>query len=121
MESDNTDRSRAMEDLGLGVFSPAMLRVDAPRDHRTSTSWSHRWRGARRSASGRAATCAWYSIGTTTTGAARRWRTGSQIDDAAAAAGLYPDGRSNRGGSEPEVLDLTHYRGRDLVAVGLAV
>jgi DNA-binding beta-propeller fold protein YncE len=45
--------------------------------------------------------------------------TGGQIDDAAAAAGLYPDGRSNRGGSEPEVLDLTHYRDRTLVAVGL--
>ena len=45
--------------------------------------------------------------------------TGSQIDDAAAAAGVYPDGRSNRGGSEPEVLDLTHYRGRTLVVVGL--
>ena len=45
--------------------------------------------------------------------------TGSQIDDAAAAAGLYPDGRSNRGGSEPEVLDLTGWHGRTLVAVGL--
>jgi DNA-binding beta-propeller fold protein YncE len=45
--------------------------------------------------------------------------TGSQIDDAAAGAGLYPDGRSNRGGSEPEVLDLTKWRGRTLVAVGL--
>jgi DNA-binding beta-propeller fold protein YncE len=45
--------------------------------------------------------------------------TGSQIDDATAAAGVYPDGRSNRGGSEPEVLDLTHYRGRTLVVVGL--
>jgi uncharacterized protein len=45
--------------------------------------------------------------------------TGSQIDDAAAAVGAYPDGRSNRGGSEPEVLDLTQYRGLTLVAVGL--
>ncbi len=45
--------------------------------------------------------------------------TDSQIDEAAAAANVYPDGRSNRGGSEPEVLDLTHYRGRTLVAVGL--
>ena len=45
--------------------------------------------------------------------------TGSQLDDAANAAGLYPDSRSNRGGSEPEVLDLTDYRGRTLVAVGL--
>ena len=45
--------------------------------------------------------------------------TGSQLDDAAAEAGLYPDDRSNRGGSEPEVLDLTHDRGLTLVAVGL--
>jgi DNA-binding beta-propeller fold protein YncE len=45
--------------------------------------------------------------------------TGSQIDDAAAAAGVYPDSRSNRGSTEPEVLDLTHYRGLTLVAVGL--
>jgi hypothetical protein len=45
--------------------------------------------------------------------------TGAQLDDAAAAAGVYPDGRSNRGGSEPEVLDLTHHRGSTLVAVGL--
>ncbi len=45
--------------------------------------------------------------------------TGKQIDDAAAAAGVYPDSRSNRGGSEPEVLDLTHYRGVTLVVIGL--
>jgi hypothetical protein len=45
--------------------------------------------------------------------------TGSELDDAAADAGVYPDSRSNRGGSEPEVLDLTHYRGLTLVAVGL--
>lgn len=45
--------------------------------------------------------------------------TGSQLDDAAAEAGLYPDSRSNRGGSEPEVLDVTHDRGLTLVAVGL--
>ncbi len=45
--------------------------------------------------------------------------TGSQLDDAAAAVGIYPDGRSNRGGSEPEGLDLTHHRGVTLVAVGL--
>lgn len=45
--------------------------------------------------------------------------TGSQLDDAAAAAGLYPDGRSNRGGSEPEGIDLTQHRGMTLVAVGL--
>jgi uncharacterized protein len=45
--------------------------------------------------------------------------TGKQLDDAAAAAGLYPDDRSNRGSIEPEVLDLTHYRGQTLVALGL--
>jgi uncharacterized protein len=45
--------------------------------------------------------------------------TGSQLDDAAAAIVSYPDSRSNRGGSEPEVLDLTHHRGMTLVAVGL--
>ena len=36
--------------------------------------------------------------------------TGGQLDDAAASIGLYPDSRSNRGGSEPEVLDLTDHR-----------
>ena len=45
--------------------------------------------------------------------------TGSQIDDAAAGAGAYDDSRSNRGGSEPEVLDLAQHRGVTLVAVGL--
>lgn len=45
--------------------------------------------------------------------------TGSQLDDVAAAAGLYPDSRSNRGGSEPEGLDLTDYRGRTFAAVAL--
>jgi DNA-binding beta-propeller fold protein YncE len=45
--------------------------------------------------------------------------TGSQIDDIAAAAGLYPDARSNRGACEPEGLDLIRGRGRILVAVGL--
>ena len=45
--------------------------------------------------------------------------TGNQLDAAAAAVGRYPDSRSNRGGSEPEVLDLTHERGLTLVAVGL--
>ena len=45
--------------------------------------------------------------------------TGNQLDDAANSIGLYPDSRSNRGGSEPEVLDLTDHRGRTLVAVGL--
>ncbi len=45
--------------------------------------------------------------------------TGSQIDDSAALFGVYPDSRSNRGGSEPEVLDLTRHHGMTLVAVGL--
>jgi hypothetical protein len=45
--------------------------------------------------------------------------TGKQIDDAANSIELYPDSRSNRGGSEPEVVDLTDHRGRTLVAVGL--
>ena len=45
--------------------------------------------------------------------------TGSQLDDAAAAAGIYPDSRSNRGGSEPEGLDLAEYRGITLLAVSL--
>jgi DNA-binding beta-propeller fold protein YncE len=45
--------------------------------------------------------------------------TGSQLDDVAAEDAIYPDSRSNRGGSEPEVLDLTHHRGMTLVAVGL--
>ena len=43
--------------------------------------------------------------------------TGSQLDDA--EAGAYDDSRSNRGGSEPEVLDLAQHRGVTLVAVGL--
>ncbi len=45
--------------------------------------------------------------------------TGNQLDAAAAAANVYPDSRSNRGGSEPEVLDVTKHKGRILVAVGL--
>jgi DNA-binding beta-propeller fold protein YncE len=54
--------------------------------------------------------------------------TGKQLDDAAATLGIitpgtipsgYPDDRSNRGASEPEVLDLTHYRGLTLLAVSL--
>lgn len=45
--------------------------------------------------------------------------TGSQLDDAAAADGIYPDTRSNRGGSEPELLDATEWRGLALVAVSL--
>lgn len=45
--------------------------------------------------------------------------TGAQLDDMAGADGIYPDARSNRGGSEPEVLDAAHWRGQALVAVGL--
>jgi hypothetical protein len=47
--------------------------------------------------------------------------TGSQIDDKAAdpAVGAYPDDRSERGGSEPEGIDLTDYRGVTLAAVAL--
>jgi hypothetical protein len=45
--------------------------------------------------------------------------TGSQLDDLAAARGLYPDSRSNRGGSEPEMLDAVTFNGRTIVAVGL--
>ena len=49
----------------------------------------------------------------------KTYDTGSALDDLAASIGLYPDGRSNRGGSEPEVLVATSYQGRELVAVGL--
>lgn len=45
--------------------------------------------------------------------------TGGQIDAMAAAMGIYPDGRSNRGGSEPENLDAIRYYGSTIVAVGL--
>ena len=45
--------------------------------------------------------------------------TGEQLDKAADAAGVYPGGRSNRGGSEPEGLDITHHQGWTLVAVAL--
>ena len=45
--------------------------------------------------------------------------TGSALDDLAASIGLYPDRRSDRGGSEPEVLVATSYQGRELVAVSL--
>jgi DNA-binding beta-propeller fold protein YncE len=45
--------------------------------------------------------------------------TGNQLDQAAADAGVYPDSRSERGGSEPEVLDVADYKGHILVAVGL--
>ena len=45
--------------------------------------------------------------------------TGNQIDEGANAEGVYPDNRSNRGGSEPEGLDLTHHRGVTLAVVAL--
>ncbi len=45
--------------------------------------------------------------------------TGNQIDELAAHYGLYPDNRSDRGGSEPEVLDAKVFGGRAIVAVGL--
>lgn len=45
--------------------------------------------------------------------------TAGQIDDAAAAIGAYPDSRSNRGGSEPEVLDIHDFHGTTLVVVSL--
>jgi len=45
--------------------------------------------------------------------------TANQLDEAANVIGAYPDNRSNRGGSEPEVLDVGTFRGRTLVAVGL--
>jgi DNA-binding beta-propeller fold protein YncE len=45
--------------------------------------------------------------------------TGGQLDDAADDAGVYPNGRSNRGGSEPEGLDLAQLREWTLVAVAM--
>jgi predicted extracellular nuclease len=45
--------------------------------------------------------------------------TGNQLDALAARYGIYPDGRSDRGGSEPEVLDAKVFGGRAIVAVGL--
>jgi hypothetical protein len=45
--------------------------------------------------------------------------TGLLLGDTVADAGIYPDSRSNRGSSEPEVLDLAHYGGLTLVAVSL--
>jgi len=45
--------------------------------------------------------------------------TGKGLDDAAARFGVYPDNRSNRGGSEPEVLDATVFNGTPLAVVGL--
>lgn len=45
--------------------------------------------------------------------------TGNQLDEAAAAAGLYPDDRSDSKGSEPENLATFRYRGVPYAAVGL--
>jgi hypothetical protein len=45
--------------------------------------------------------------------------TAGQLDDAAAAIGLYPDSRSPRGGSEPEGLDVSRFKNYTLAAVGL--
>lgn len=45
--------------------------------------------------------------------------TGSQIDDLAAAKGIYPDGRSNRGGSEPEGIDAFNTGHHIIAAVTL--
>ncbi len=55
--------------------------------------------------------------------------TGNQLDELAARFGLvadadtlavgYPDGRSDRGGVEPEVLDAISFAGRAFAAVGL--
>ena len=45
--------------------------------------------------------------------------TGKGLDDAAARFGVYPDDRSNRGGSEPEVLDATVFNGMPVAVVGL--
>jgi uncharacterized protein len=45
--------------------------------------------------------------------------TGRQIDDAAADVAAYPDSRSERGGSEPEGIELVSYRGVTLAAVAL--
>lgn len=45
--------------------------------------------------------------------------TGNQLDALAAARGIYPDSRSNRGGAEPEGIDGIRFNGRSIVAVGL--
>jgi hypothetical protein len=45
--------------------------------------------------------------------------TGRRIDDAAADVAAYPDSRSERGGSEPEGIELVSYRGVTLAAVAL--
>jgi predicted extracellular nuclease len=45
--------------------------------------------------------------------------TAGQLDSMAAHFGVYPDTRSNRGGSEPEMLDVRTFNGRVIAAVGL--
>jgi len=45
--------------------------------------------------------------------------TAGSLDDLAARWNRYPDTRSNRGGSEPEVVDSILFNGQALVAVGL--
>ncbi|MGQ9904671.1 MAG: ExeM/NucH family extracellular endonuclease, partial [Anaerolineae bacterium] len=45
--------------------------------------------------------------------------TAGALDDLAARWNRYPDTRSNRGGSEPEVLDAIVFDGHAIVAVGL--
>ncbi len=45
--------------------------------------------------------------------------TAGSLDDLAARWNRYPDTRSNRGGSEPEVVDAVLFDGRAIAAVGL--
>jgi predicted extracellular nuclease len=45
--------------------------------------------------------------------------TGNKLDALAALFNRYPDSRSNRGGTEPEVLDAIVFAGQAIVAVGL--
>jgi uncharacterized repeat protein (TIGR01451 family) len=45
--------------------------------------------------------------------------TAGSLDDLAARWGRYPDNRSNRGGSEPEVVDAVLFNGQAIAAVGL--
>lgn len=45
--------------------------------------------------------------------------TGQQLDEFAASAGIYPDGRSDNKGSEPEIVVCFSIEGRSFAAVGL--
>jgi hypothetical protein len=45
--------------------------------------------------------------------------TAGSLDDLAARWGRYPDNRSNRGGSEPEVVDAVLFNGQAIAAVSL--